>query len=118
MRKAMFALPLLLAVALLAQSKSPLSQQVVVRNVTLNGITRLSASEQQEIIGRLQKSYGIISFGHSDNNLREALQDHGFYKASVAVPTVTVVSGRVNLKLCLSCGVVGCRNGNGLPVSA
>ncbi len=93
MRKAMFALPLLLTVALLAQSKSPLSQQVVVRNVTLNGITRLSASEQQEIIGRLQKSYGIISFGHIDNNLREALQDHGFYKASVAGPTVTVVSG-------------------------
>jgi surface antigen-like variable number repeat protein len=93
LRKALFALPLLLVAALLAQSRPPLSQQVVVRNVTLNGVTQLSASEQQEIVSGLQKSYGIISFGHINSNLREALQDHGFYKASVEEPKVTVVSG-------------------------
>lgn len=93
MRKAFFALPLLLIGVSLAQSRPPLSQQVVVRNVTLNGVTQLSPSEQQEIVSGLQKSYGIISFGHIHNNLREALQAHGFYKASVEEPKVTVVSG-------------------------
>jgi outer membrane protein assembly factor BamA len=89
----MFALPFLLFVVSWAQSPPPASQQIVVRNVTLNGASQLSASEQQQIIRELQKSYGIISFGHINNNLREALQDHGFYKASTSQPKVTVVSG-------------------------
>jgi outer membrane protein assembly factor BamA len=89
----MFALPFLLVVASLAQTPLPSSQQIVVRNVTLNGASQLSASERQQVIQQLQKSYGIISFGHINDNLREALQDHGFYKASAAPPKVTVVSG-------------------------
>ncbi len=89
----MFALPFLFVVALMAQSPAPASQRILVRNVTLNGISQLSPSEQQEIIGELQKSYDITSFSKIDDTLREAIQSRGFYKASVSEPSVTVISG-------------------------
>lgn len=96
MRKAISALPALLVAVALAQSPGSSSQHVVVRNVTLNGVTQLSAAEQKQIISRIQKSYGVVSFGHITDDLREAMQDHGFYKAAVAKPKVTVISGNEN----------------------
>jgi outer membrane protein insertion porin family len=92
----MFALPVLLVLASWAQSPSPASQQIVVRNVRLNGVDQLSPSEQQQVVGEVQRSYGIASFSHINDRLREALQTYGFYKASVAQPMVTIVSGTGN----------------------
>lgn len=89
----MFALPFLLIVASWAQSLPPGSQQIVVRTVILNGVTQLSPSEQEQVIREIQKPYGIFSFSHINDSLREALQARGFYRAAVAQPTVTVVSG-------------------------
>jgi outer membrane protein assembly factor BamA len=93
LRKAKFALPFLLVIASMAQAPAPVSQQVVVRHVTLNGTDQLSPTEQQRIVTGLENPYGIIAFGHIKDKVREALQDCGFYKASVSEPKVTVVSG-------------------------
>ena len=93
MRKAMFALPLLLTLIVMAYAQSQTPQQIEVRTVTLNGVTQLSPAEQQHVIHELQKTYGIFSFARIHDSLREALQDLGFYKATVSQPKVTVISG-------------------------
>lgn len=93
LRAAILALHFLAAVAMWGQSE-PASQQIVVRDVELNGATQLSASEQQQIIREIgKKPYDVVSFRYVNARLRDALQDRGFYKAKVLKSTVTLVSG-------------------------
>lgn len=66
--------------------------QITVRNLTLNGATQISPSDQSEIANEVkQHPYTESSLSEVSQRVSYALQERGFFKAATAPPQIKIV---------------------------